>query len=159
MKLDIIDESNYIVYCIDKKNLDVNNQSNIKLILKDVFMYIKNNYNEDVSGNYDVRIYMDNFNNYVIEINSNFEELLYRNNRLDINININKDVPILYEVEDYFLLHKFKYKHNIYYYNNKYYLLLNKDVSNKLYMYLLEVTSIVYKNTNLITKNYNKILI
>lgn len=158
MKIDIIGDNDYIVYCFaNEEFLNIDNNIEVKNKLKSVFEYIKDTYSKDVSGYYNIVFYIDKFNNYVIEIISDDDDLLYIKNRLDIDIVVNENVDFLFKADDYFHLDKYKYKHNIYFYENEYYLRLKKQISMKKYMDLLENTDIIYKKSKKIVKEYRKI--
>lgn len=97
----------------------------VKLIIKKI---IKNN---NLSGNYQVNIYINDIYGMIIEFNK-----LEDNHYIDIKINIYIDSIFLYESDINYLDN---YNDNIYYYLNKYYLLPKKNNIN-----LLEVDNIIY---------------
>lgn len=97
----------------------------VKLIIKKI---IKNN---NLSGNYQVNIYINDIYGMIIEFNK-----LEDNHYIDIKINIYIDSIFLYESDINYLDN---YNDNIYYYLNKYYLLPKNNNIN-----LLEVDNIIY---------------
>lgn len=97
----------------------------VKSIIKKI---IKNN---NLSGNYQVNIYINDIYGMIIEFNK-----LEDNHYIDIKINIYIDSIFLYESDINYLDN---YNDNIYYYLNKYYLLPKNNNIN-----LLEVDNIIY---------------
>lgn len=160
MKIDIIDEKSFVVYCINqKKRYYLNNTKELKKNINYIFKYIKNHYEIEVDGMYKVTINQDKYNNYIIEIEEDYEdELLYTDNRLDIEVFSNDNIDIMYKTNNYFYIHKFRYNHDIYFYENNYYLLLKRNISKKNYSYLLEMSDIIYKNTKKIQKDGIKVI-
>ena len=97
----------------------------IKLIIKKI---IKNN---NISGDYQINIYINDIYGMIIEFNK-----IKENNYIDLKIKINVNSIFLYE-SNYNYLNN--YKDTIYYYKNKYYLLPKDSNIN-----LLEVSNIIY---------------
>lgn len=157
MKIDIIGTNDYIVYCIDSNKIEFDSKNEVKKSLKNIFEYIKKMFDIEISGTYNIVFYLDDLENYIIEINLDTDDLLYIKNRLDINILLHEGINILFKTDNYFYIDSFRYDHDIYFYKNEYYLKLKKPISSKKYLFLLETTDIIYKNTKKITKEYMKV--
>lgn len=119
-----------VIYVIDRKVSD--DIDDIKKLLFDVFNYIVDNYDIDIQNNYNINIYINNLYGTIVEMNK------IDNDEEDVNnigLNILFDKLFLYEVDD-----PLDYIGNdIYYYNNKYY--LNVDKVDAL---LLENSKLIY---------------
>ncbi len=119
-----------VIYVIDRKVSD--DIDDIKKLLFDVFNYIVDNYDIDIQNNYNINIYINNLYGTIVEMNKIDNDEEDANN---IGLNILFDKLFLYEVDD-----PLDYIGNdIYYYNNKYY--LNVDKVDAL---LLENSKLIY---------------
>ena len=120
-----------VIYVIDRKISDDIND--IKNLLFDVFNNLVDNYDIDIKNNYNVNIYINNLYGTIVEMIK-----LEKDNKSDTNnigLSVLFDKLFLYEVDD-----PLDYIGNeIYYYNDKYYLNVNK-VDAK----LLEVSKLIY---------------
>ena len=77
----------------------------------------------------------------------NIKTILKTENEIEVKIIINTDYPILYKI-DYNIIKEcnIDYK-NIYYYKNNFYLQIKNTISEKDYLYLLELSELTYQNT------------
>lgn len=120
-----------VIYVIDRKVSD--DIDDIKKLLFDVFNYIVDNYDIDIQNNYNINIYINNLYGTIVEMNKIDNE--YEDDVNNMGLNILFDKLFLYEVDD-----PLDYIGNdIYYYNNKYY--LNVDKVDAL---LLENSKLIY---------------
>ena len=123
--------NNYLIkiYKEEIKNINIYDIDDIytliKLIIKKI---IKNN---NISGDYQINIYINDIYGMIIEFNK-----IKENNYIDLKIKVNVDSIFLYESNFNYLNN---YKNTIYYYKNKYYLLPKDSNIN-----LLEVSNIIY---------------
>ena len=84
---------------------------------------------------------------YGVIINIKEEEKTFLNK--DTKLTFHFDSYFLYEI-DYFNIKKSIRKNNlIYYYKNKYYLYLNKEIKTSDYYQILELSNIIYGNNSL----------
>ena len=77
----------------------------------------------------------------------NIKTILKTENEIEVKIIIHTDYPILYKI-DYNIIKEcnIDYK-NIYYYKNNFYLQIKNTISEKDYLYLLELSELTYQNT------------
>ena len=77
----------------------------------------------------------------------NIKTILKAENEIEVKIIIHTDYPILYKI-DYNIIKEcnIDYK-NIYYYKNNFYLQIKNTISEKDYLYLLELSELTYQNT------------
>lgn len=62
-----------------------------------------------------------------------------------VKITIHTESPFLYQI-DYFNINN-NYKKNIYYYNNKFYIEINNNITDKEYLKLLEEAEVIYEES------------
>jgi hypothetical protein len=148
MKIEYVDENNFIIY-LNKyyiKDLDIENKKSIEEYFKKIFVSLKNNYNLDIYGYYDIRVYTNKQYGLIIDVYrlSNDYYKLY-NNKIDMKIVVDTNNTFIYEVEDYFIVNILKRQiKNVYYKNDKYYIELNDKINDRDYNYLLENSKIIY---------------
>lgn len=110
----------------------------IKDILK---KYLKQ---KNIKGTLKIDVYANKIYGVIINIK---EEKNFLNK--DAKITFNIDSYFLYEI-DYFNIKKSIRKNNlVYYYKNKYYLYLNKEIKTSDYYQILEFSNIIYGNNSL----------
>lgn len=124
----------------DSKLADLNYAlSFIKDILK------KHLKSKNINGILKIDVYANKI--YGVIINIKEEEKTFLNK--DAKITFHIDSYFLYEI-DYFNIKKSIRKNNlIYYYKNKYYLYLNKEIKTSDYYQILEFSNIIYGNNSL----------
>ena len=119
------------------KDFDIYNKDDIINLFKFIFIKIKKKYN--LSGLFNVDIYVNSDYGMIIEINN----LYYLDNESDMKINIHLDSIFLVEISSNEI-----FNHDeIYYYNNKFY-----SKYNQLYD-----SYVIYKNIDEIISNGIKI--
>lgn len=91
-----------------------------------------------------LEIYQDINYGTIIEI-KNIKKTFLPKDELEIKITIHTDTPFLYKI-DYFDITK-NNKDNIYYYQNNFYLELNKPINKRKYLDILEKSEIIYNDT------------
>lgn len=91
-----------------------------------------------------LEIYQDINYGTIIEI-KNIKKTFLPKDELEIKITIHTDTPFLYKM-DYFDITK-NNKDNIYYYQNNFYLELNKPMNKRKYLDILEKSEIIYNDT------------
>ncbi len=125
MKINIIDENNFVIF-LNKflcKEINLDDQDNLEDNLRNIFTKLKERYKMDVNGYYNITVYQDNYYGAVFEIEK--EEINYFDYDIDMHLNIKK-TPILYEIDDIFNFIDKK----IYLYKNRYYLKLENDCND-----------------------------
>ena len=101
-----------------------------------------------------LEIYQDINYGTIIEI-KNIKKIFSSKDELEIKITIHTDTPFLYKI-DYFDITK-NNKDNIYYYQNNFYLELNKPINKRKYLDILEKSEILYNDTYKVINNGLKI--
>ena len=119
MKIELLDEYNYTLYLnnLYVKDLNLDNKDNIEKYLKKLFLIVKNRYDVDISGMFEIDIYVNDKYGIVIDIfKEELEYLDYFSNQIDMQVNIIKDSIFLYEIDN--LIDNTLYKYDSKYYIN-----------------------------------------
>lgn len=144
MSIKYIDELSFDIYVKKEliNNIDFNNKEHLEKYLKKIFKILKDKYNINIEGLYNVNIYYDKYYGIIIHLeNENLEYYDCFKNQVDMRI-ITVNTNFLYKVDD---LPKNINKFDIIIKNNNIYLKI-KDKLNKLEMMnLLENSILVYE--------------
>ena len=157
MKL-IVDNNKFIVFLNKDENIDFDNKAKMEKYFKDLFSKIKNKYNVDISGYYNIDIYIDKYYGSIIEIED--EQLDYYTyfNQIDMEINVLKNSLFLYEIGYEFLDKKILDKVICYKINDKIYLQIISDIDDLLLAKIIEYGHILYgKEVDKIVKQGKKV--
>ena len=144
MSIKYIDELSFDIY-IKKElinNIDFNNKEHLEKYLKKIFKILKDKYNINVEGLYNVNIYNDKYYGIIIHLeNENLEYYDCFKNQVDMRI-ITVNTIFLYKVDD---LPKNINKFDIIIKNNNIYLKIKDKLSKLEMMNLLENSILVYE--------------
>ena len=85
MKIELLDDYNYTLYLNNLyiKDLNLDNKEDIENYLKKLFLIIKDRYDIDISGMFEIDIYVNNKYGIVIDI---FKEDLDRNSLISFEV-------------------------------------------------------------------------
>jgi len=147
MKLEIFDLNNLVFYLSKeylnkihfKIDVDVENE------LKKLFLTIKNIYNLDLKGYYEVMVYINDLYGIIIEMEKDDDEYIkIFGDTLDMKITFKFDCELLYKIENIDFINFGKY--SLLYYNNNLYLSLadNYLPPREEYLKLLENSRLIY---------------
>ena len=117
MKIELVDDYNYTLYLNNLyiKDLNLDNKEDIENYLKKLFLIIKDRYDIDISGMFEIDIYVNNKYAIVIDIfKEDLEYLDYFSNQIDMQVNIIKDSIFLYEWDSFIEKDLDKYNHKYY---------------------------------------------
>ena len=147
MKLEVLNLNNLIFYLnkdyLDKINFNIN--ENVEQEFKNLFLKIKNIYNLELNGYYEVLVYINDNYGIIIEMEKDDDEYIKLfKDTLDMKITFKFDCEIYYKIENIDFIN-FK-NYNLYYHNTELYLSLknNLKIPYMDYLYLLENSSIMY---------------
>ena len=160
MKLKIIDENNFALFIIDSKMIpNLNCEKELSEYLKNIFSKIKDKYDIEIYGYYDVVIYLNKIYGMIIKlIKEDTEYLNYYSKQIEMKIVIADDNLLLYKINDFDGLDKNIISNsNIYLYDKNLYLELNDNYNFISLGNLLEFADIVFENTEVIKKHGEKI--
>ena len=136
-----ISKDNYQIK-LPSKIINIYDHTEIQNITKKVIKKI--NKHSKLYGLAILEIYQDINYGTIIEI-KNIKKIFSSKDELEIKITIHTDTPFLYKI-DYFDITK-NNKDNIYYYQNNFYLELNKPINKRKYLDILEKSEILYNDT------------
>lgn len=135
-----ISKDNYQIK-LPSKIINIYDPTEIQTITKKVIKRI--NKHNKLYGLAILEIYQDINYGTIIEI-KNIKKTFLPKDELEIKITIHTDTPFLYKI-DYFDITK-NNKDNIYYYQNNFYLELNKPINKRKYLDILEKSEIIYND-------------
>ena len=136
-----ISKDNYQIK-LPSKIINIYDHTEIQNITKRVIKRI--NKHNKLYGLAILEIYQDINYGTIIEI-KNIKKIFSSKDELEIKITIHTDTPFLYKI-DYFDITQ-NNKNNIYYYQNNFYLELNKPINKRKYLDILEKSEILYNDT------------
>lgn len=146
-------DDNKIIIYLFKNNIkkeDFNDLKYIEEYFRNIFIRLKQIYNIEINGFYNINVYIDNIFGIVLElIEENIEYIDYYDDVIDMKLELHEN-EFLYHINDVTNIDE---SNIIYKYNNKYYLKIKNK--NELYK-ILEYTSVVYKDTDIILKHAKK---
>ena len=146
MNIKFIDNLTLDIYI--KKELiddvDFNNKEILEKYLKKLFKTLKNKYNIEIRGFYDITVYCDKYYGVIFHLEKDdIEYYDYYKNQVDMRI-MTINTEFLYLVDDipYNLLNKV----NVLIKNNNIYLKIKEKLSKIDMMNLLEISKVVYNS-------------
>lgn len=125
------------------KSEEIDIKKDLEGYFRNLFLNLQKYYDINISGYYNIDVYIDD--NYGLVINIKKEEVEYFDyfdNQIDMRI-VLKNNKFLYGVEDIYVKDIIKDKIDIYFYKNKYYIDFIYDVNINL-ISLIEFCDIVY---------------
>lgn len=148
MKIIVNDDINMIIFLnneyLNKHNY---NDDDLESYFKELFLTLKNIYEIEISGYYNIDVYIDKKYGVILELEKEeLEYLDYYDNQVDMCITIHNS-NFLYCLNDIDFFNQ-----SIYVYKNKIYGLLNEEINNYEMGLLMEYSEIEYKNGDNILK-------
>jgi hypothetical protein len=155
VKIEVNDSKKTTVY-INKSimgDIQFDEPRKVEEYFRTVIINLKKFYNYKISGDYNVRVYIDNIYGVIIELEKFYDDNEFEDNIIDMRIILNHNPVVLYEVCDYDYLKILGSNIEKYYYNNKYYCII-KGVDINKFSQFLEYSNIIYgeKAMNIIKK-------
>ena len=144
MIINQINNTNDYIIKIIKNNIDIYNHNVLEEITNKIINKIKKQNKLEkltILEFYPIKKYG------TLIILKNIKTILKTENEIEVKIIIHTDYPILYKI-DYNIIKEcnIDYK-NIYYYKKNFYLQIKNTISEKDYLYLLELSELTYQNT------------
>ncbi len=157
------DDVNMIIFLnkmyLEEINFDDKEQ--LEKYFQKLFRLLKSNYQIEISGYYEIDIYIDDFYGMILELqHEELEYFGYFDDEIEMQLIIHQE-PFLYEIEDYFWIDEhLKENISIYQYQNRLYLQINHPISNYLLGRILENSEVHYKkNCKSIVKDCHLMII
>lgn len=120
-------------------NFNYYKKENIETYIKDLIIKIKKTFHKKISGSYIVNIYQNKNYGLIIELKKQYHIELFPD-LIDLKLNVFYDSNILLELQDYYLISKYK---NIYYNDDKFYININ-ELTKKDRLCLSEFCNYIY---------------
>lgn len=134
-------------------NIDFKNKHEVEIYFRSLFLKLKNNYNIELSGFYNIEVYYDAKYGAIMELEK--EEFDYYpafEESLDMRITTEVDTSFLYELDDVLDI-PFSKDLKIYQYKDKYYAELKQKLKGPKMGRLIEFSKPIYGD---VTKNIVK---
>ena len=99
MKVEVVDELNFILYLNNKylDNVDFSNKQEIELYLKKIFSKLKQKFDNDISGFFEITIYINKDYGAVLVINKeDLDYYEYFSKGIEMQVNIINNSKFLY---------------------------------------------------------------
>ena len=151
MKIVINSNDDFILF-FNKLN-DISLDDNYEEEFKKIFLKLKRYYSINISGFYNVYVYIDNYYGTILRVIKDEFDLYYK--QIDMHITI-ENINFLYKVSDYFFIKNLN-NYNIYYYNSCFYLEIIEKLIDKDMMNLIENSEIIYNDIDIIRNKGKKI--
>lgn len=136
----------FTLFIINKFCIDLDN---IKKYIKSNILKLKKRYRKDISGFYDVDVYINNKIGMILDFKKD-GELDFFKDIIDVNVNICDSSKIYLKFDDIYLFNKID---KIYYYDGFYYIDID-EISLKEFYSILEFSDFIYGDTlSIIKKN------
>ena len=135
--------NNYYEIKIINSNIDIYNPLELQDITTKIYKYISKN--NKLNKLIVIDIYPDN--NYGIIITLKDYKKTHFKDEIEVKINIHNNKNILYKI-DYFNIKNKNIKGKIYYYDNNFYLEIDKVLNNSDYMHILEESEVIYEESD-----------
>ena len=145
MKLELFNLNNLTVYLnneyLEKINFDIN--KNVEQQFKKLFTRIKNIYNIDMFGYYDVTIYINDIYGMIIDIEKDDDEYIkIFGDTGDMKITFKFDSSIYYKLDEFKTFNIDEY--DVYFDNDNFYIEILNNNNHSEYLKLLENSTIIY---------------
>lgn len=125
------------------KNINFSSKEDLEKYLKKLFKLLKNKYNLEIEGFYNITVYIDKYYGIILHLEKQeLEYYEYYKNQVDMRL-ITIDTDFMYQVDDipFNIINKFKINIK----DKNIYLIIKEELTNLEMMNLLENSIIVYK--------------
>ena len=143
---------NYYIIRLLNKQINVYSPIELENITKMIIKKI--NKTNKIKNNIHLTFYLDNNYGTIIKL-EDYKSTFTLNNDKTVKITIHTNSNFLYKL-DYFNIKNFS-NQKIYYYKNKFYLQINESLNIKDYYKLLELSEVIYEDTETILDKAIKI--
>ena len=145
---------NYYLIKIQNTEINIYDPQTLEELTKKIIKKI--NKNNKLYNSIHLEFYQNNNYGIIIKL-TDYKSPFKINNEKAVKITIHPDTLFLYQI-DYFDINEYNLsKDKIYYYRNKFYLQINNNIKTKDYYKLLEISEIIYNDTDQILNKGIKI--
>ncbi len=150
MHIEVIDDLNMIIYLSNiRYKFESNTKEALQDMLKDLFSRLKDYYDININGFYNITVFKDNNYGLVLELQKeDIDYIDYFDGQVDMNITFENNVQFLYEIDDFFNLdEKLIEKVKLYKYKGKIYMQISKNISHIDMGKIIEFSKIIYNDS------------
>jgi hypothetical protein len=161
MKIELLNDKTIIFITKEyTKGLNLYEKEKLELYFKDLFVKLKDIFEIDIFGYYDITVYRDiHYGGIIILEKENNEYFSYYGKQIDMCIKIDPNDLFLYQIDDLFIINKLiMEKVKIYKYKNKLYLRIMDNLNTYQMGILMEQSSIIYGNKVKDIIKYGKVI-
>ena len=133
----------YTVKLIGKR-LDIYDTNELEKITKKIIAKITKN--NKLQNYIHLEIFLNKHYGTIIKV-SHYNSPFISKKEKTVKITINTECIFLYKIDYFNIINKLP-KNKIYYYKDKFYLQLDNQISTKDYLNILELSEVIYENTN-----------
>ncbi len=147
MRIEYTNDENFTIYLYDKNKLKTIDEikKDPEKFFKSIFLILKDKYKFYLEGLYKLELFPCKYYGIVIEISKEEDEFYEKYiDGVDLKIKINQEENVLYEIDDIFL--ECLKEHIIFKSNDKFYLMFDKQPTNKEILSIIEHSKIIYGN-------------
>lgn len=123
------------VFIINRDRIDFDN---INKYMKELILKLKRKYRRDISGFYQVDVYVKDKIGMIIDFERE-EEIDFFRDLIDLKVTLHEDSDVYLRFDDYFLFDK----KDIYFLDKNYYVNLD-EISEKEFLFSLEFCKVIY---------------
>ena len=149
----VIDNNKFIVFL--NKKFDLDDKLKLEKYFKDLFYNLKNKYNMEVNGYYNINDYADKYYGTIIEMENEDLEYYTYFNQIDMEINVFKS-SFYYKVDYSFLDQDILNKCFCYKYDDQIYLKIKDSIDKITLSKLLEISNVSYGEEAEMIAKYGK---
>lgn len=148
MKLEKLSDDNLIVFLnrfyADKYQFSIEN--NLEDCFRNFFKILNNNYNIEINGYYDIKVYQDKIYGFILNIKrEDVDFYSYYDDHIDMKISILKANKFVFKIDDYSLVNKDILKYCYLLKDNKNLFFIPKKTINQYYLgFIIENCKIIY---------------
>lgn len=132
---------------LPKKYINIYNSEELEKLTKKIVL--KANKINKLKNYIHIEIFLNINYGTIIKL-TDYDHPFTNKNEKTVKITIHTDTIFLYQIDYFNIYNKKRIKENIYYYKNKFYLEIKEEISEKDYQKLLELSNIIYEDTNTI---------
>lgn len=147
MHIEVVDNFNMIIYLNSAHSkLISNNKEDVQECFKNLFSKLKDYYNININGFYNIKAFKDKYYGMILELSKeDIDYIEYFDGQVDMNITFENNCTFLYEIDDYFDLDKKIIKNTkLYKYKGKFYIQIVKNISSADIGKIMEFGKIIY---------------
>ena len=135
---------NYYIIKLPNSKIDIYNKDELEELTKRIILKINKNYK--LNNSIYLEFYINNNYGIIVKL-KDYKSTLIINNDKTVKITIHTDSIFLYKIDYIDIKRTNIINRNAYYYKNKFYIEVDKDINTNDYIKLLELSEIIFEDT------------